>query len=234
MPERRHALARSRRIDRQAERHRVLGDPARLTIMEAVIERPLLMSELTALTGLHRNTVRAHLARLVEAGLLTTERRAPIGPGRPATRYRLRDSLAAPGTEHRLLIRSLLSLVAGAYRHGAPGLAEQEGYGLGRQIGETLDRRSVERALAQVVGMLRDLAFAPELTMGRGVSRIALHHCPFAVSPDDPRGGIICAFHLGLIRGVVDVAGPRGQHDVRLLPHVGQDLCRAEIRFAAS
>ena len=234
MSEQPRALARRRRIDSQAERHRLLGDPARLMIMEAVTDRPMLISELTALTGLHRNTVRAHLARLIEAGLLTTERRHPIGPGRPATRYRLRDSLGIPGTEQRLLIRSLLRMVSGAYSQEAPGLAEAEGRRLGRQLAVALDRPSIEQALRQVVGMLRDLAFAPELTAGDGVSLIALHHCPFAVTPDDPRGGIICAFHLGLIRGVVDVAGPQGRHLVRLLPHVEPDFCRAEIRFAAS
>jgi predicted ArsR family transcriptional regulator len=234
MTERQPALVRQRHIDRQAERHRLLGDPARLMIMEAVTDGPRLISELTALTGLHRNTLRAHLARLIDAGLLTTERRQPIGPGRPATRYLLRDSLGIPGTEQRLLIRSLLRMVSGAYSQDAPGRAETEGRRLGRQLGLALDPPSIEQALRQVVGMLRDLAFAPELTAAEGVNLIALHHCPFAVKADDPRGGIICAFHLGLIRGVVDVAGPRGQHLVRLLPHVEPDLCRAEIRFAAS
>ncbi|HET8570352.1 MAG TPA: helix-turn-helix domain-containing protein [Candidatus Limnocylindria bacterium] len=220
-------------LARRAERHRLLGDPARLLIIDAITERPRLTSELTALTGLHRNTVRAHLARLIEAGLLTTERRPPTGPGRPAVRYRLRDRLGLPGAEQGLLIQSLLRLVDGAYRAGGAPPAEQEGYAVGRRLAASTAEPSVERVLSAVVGVLRDLAFAPELSSRNDVNEIALHSCPFAVSPDDPRGGIICAFHLGLIRGIVDTAGPPGKHLVRLLPHVAPDLCRAEIRLVS-
>jgi predicted ArsR family transcriptional regulator len=220
-------------LARRAERHRLLGDPARLLIIDAITERPRLTSELTALTGLHRNTVRAHLARLIEAGLLTTERRPPTGPGRPAVRYRLRDRLGLPGAEQGLLIQSLLRLVDGAYRAGGAPPAEQVGYAVGRRLAASTAEPSVERVLSAVVGVLRDLAFAPELSSRNDVNEIALHSCPFAVSPDDPRGGIICAFHLGLIRGIVDTAGPPGKHLVRLLPHVAPDLCRAEIRLVS-
>jgi predicted ArsR family transcriptional regulator len=232
MPHEQLIPARRRRIDRQAEQHRLLGDPARLIIMEAVTDQPRLIAELVALTGLHRNTVRAHLARMIAAGLVTAERREPVGPGRPATRYRLREGLGIPGTEQRLLIRSLLRMVSGASGSEAAGLAEEEGRRIGRQIGASLEPPNATRALTRVIEMLRELAFAPEVTSTTGVSQIALHHCPFAVSADDPRGGIICAFHLGLMRGVVDAAGPPGQHDVWLLPHVAPHLCRAEIRFA--
>jgi predicted ArsR family transcriptional regulator len=222
-----------RHLVRRAERHRLLGDPARLLIIDAITERPRLSTELTALTGLHRNTVRAHLARLIDAGLLTTERRPPTGPGRPAVRYRLRDRLGLPGAEQGLLIQSLLRLVDGAYRAGGTAPAEDEGYAVGRQLATSTAEPPVERVLSAVVGVLRDLAFAPELSSGKEVNQIALHSCPFSVSPDDPRGGIICAFHLGLIRGIVDVAGPPGRHLVRLLPHVAPDLCRAEIRLVS-
>ena len=136
-----------------------------------------------------------------------------------------------PGAEQTLLINSLLRLVAGAYRGGASAEAEEQGYDLGRQLASGVEPESVDAALAQVVGILRDLAFAPELDASGDVKRVALHRCPFAVAPNDPRGAIICAFHLGLIRGVVDVARP-GAHRVLLLPYVTPDFCRAEIRFA--
>lgn len=219
------------RVTWQADRNRLLGDPARLQIVEAIATEPRLISELTALTGLHRNTVREHLGRLIDAGLIAAEPSAPAGPGRPAVRYRLRDRLGLPGAEQTLLINSLLRLVAGAYRAEASAEAEQEGYLLGRQLAAAGKPDTVDAALAQVIAILRDLAFAPELESGDEVKRIALHRCPFAVSPDDQRGTIICAFHLGLIRGVMDVADA-GSHRVRLLPHAGPDFCRAEISFA--
>lgn len=220
------------RASERAAHHRLLGDPARLLIVEALVERPLLISDLVHLTGLHRNTVRAHLARLEAAGVVERERRDPIGRGRPATSYRLRATFAASGAEQRLLIGALVRLLAGAYDDRAEEHALHEGYLAGRQLATAHGPRSIQRALSDVVQILRDLAFSPALTQGRGVTRIALRNCPFAVSPDDPRGGIICAFHLGLIRGVVEGSGPPGSHDVRLLPHVEPSLCRTEIRFA--
>ena len=220
-------------VSRRANEHRLLADPARLLIIDAVTGGPRLITELTALTGLHRNTVRAHLARLIDAGLLTAERSSPSGPGRPAIRYRLRDRLGLPGAEQALLIGSLLRMVEGAYSGGASARAETEGQALGRQLAASSGGEGTDGLLAAVVGILRDLAFAPELVAGGDVNRITLHRCPFAVAAGDPRGAIICAFHLGLIRGVVDATAPPGDHVVRLLPHVAPDLCRAEIRLVS-
>lgn len=221
---------RERTSDRAA-RHRLLGDPTRLVIVEALAAGPRLMSELVQLAGVHRNTVRAHLARLEAAGIVERERRQPVGPGRPADRYLLRRALTPAGAEQRLLMQSLVRLVASAYEDDAATLAEREGERIGRQLAPQGGARSVSDALAEVTAILRELAFAPELDERRHVARIALHACPFAVSPDDPRGGIVCAFHLGLIRGVLGASTPPGQLDVRLLPHVAPSLCRAEIRF---
>jgi len=215
----------------QAARNRVLGDPSRLAIMEALAEGPHLINELSEVTRLHRNTVRAHLARLEQAGLIETTRRAPIGPGQPAIEYRLADGLAPSGAEQRLLIQALLRLVAGAYRAGAGELATAEGERIGRELGSGSAFPTAAQAARQVTTVLRQLAFSPKLTSRDGSVEIALHSCPFEVQADDPRGVIICAFHLGLIRGVVQASAPDDRHDVRLIPHVAPRLCRAEISF---
>ena len=215
----------------QAARNRVLGDPSRLAIMEALAESPHLINELSEVTRLHRNTVRAHLARLEQAGLIETTRRAPVGPGQPAIEYRLADGMAPSGAEQRLLIQALLRLVAGAYRAGAGELATAEGERIGRELGSGSAFPTAAQAVRHVTTVLRQLAFSPKLTSRDGSVEIALHSCPFEVQPDDPRGVIICAFHLGLIRGVVQASAPDGRHDVRLIPHVAPQLCRAEISF---
>ncbi|MEO8510829.1 MAG: helix-turn-helix domain-containing protein [Chloroflexota bacterium] len=219
------------RISDRAARHRLLGDPTRLLIVEALTAGPRLMSELVRLAGVHRNTVRAHLARLEAVGIVERERSTPVGPGRPADRYLLRRALAPAAAEQRLLVQSLVRLVSRAYDAGAVTLAEDEGERIGRQLVPEDGAVSAKEALAGVTAILRELAFAPELSEEPGVTRIALHHCPFAVSPDDPRGGIVCAFHLGLIRGVLGASAPPGPHGVRLLPHVAPGLCRAEIHL---
>jgi predicted ArsR family transcriptional regulator len=214
-----------------AARNRVLGDPSRLLIVEALADGPRLINELAAISGLHRNTVRAHLARLEQAGLIETTRRAPVGPGQPAIEYRLADGMAPSGAEQRLLIQALLRLVAGAYRAGAGELATAEGERIGRELGSGSAFPTAAQAVRHVTTVLRQLAFSPKLTSRDGSVEIALHSCPFEVQPDDPRGVIICAFHLGLIRGVVQASAPDGRHDVRLIPHVAPQLCRAEISF---
>jgi predicted ArsR family transcriptional regulator len=216
----------------QAARNRVLGDPSRLTIMETLAEGPHLINELAEITRLHRNTVRAHLARLERAGLIEATRRAPVGPGQPAIEYRLADGLAPSGAEQRLLIQALLRLVAGAYRAGAGELATAEGERIGRELGSGSIFPTAAQAVRHVTKVLRQLAFSPKLSSRGGAAAITLHSCPFEVEADDPRGIIVCAFHLGLIRGVVQASAPDGErHQVRLLPHVEPQLCRAEISF---
>ncbi len=192
------------------------------------------MGELVERAGVHRNTVRAHLARLIDAGVVERERVARPGPGRPAERYRLREAIAPSGVEQRLLISALVRLVASAYEAGAEEQAREEGLRIGRQLGAAHPRRTVSAAVQEVTRLLRDLSFAPQLAERARVSDIELRSCPFAVSPDDPRGTIICAFHLGLIRGVLETSAPSVALDVRLLPHVGPSLCRAEIRYSES
>ena len=53
----------------RAERHRLLGNPHRLAIVEALEEAPREISELARLLGVHPTTVRDHLGKLLEAGV---------------------------------------------------------------------------------------------------------------------------------------------------------------------
>lgn len=219
------------RLETRADQNRLLAEPSRLMILDALGERPRLISELAEITGLHRNTLRAHLAQLQDAGLVRAERREPVGPGRPAIRYRLQRDLAVSGAEQRLLVQALVAMVARAYDQGADAMAAEEGERIGRELATRIELPDVHAAVRQVSSVLRRLAFSPRVTRQGPDSEIALRSCPFEVHADDPRGAIICAFHLGLIRGVVAGASPDDRHTVRLLPHVEPGLCRAEISF---
>src|SRR5258708_8694530 len=87
----------------RAERHRLLSDVRRLAIVEALEEGPRQVPELADLLGVHPTTVRAHLERLLDAGVLEEEPGIPTGRGRPAKRYRLRQPLLRRGPQLPLL-----------------------------------------------------------------------------------------------------------------------------------
>lgn len=76
--------------------HRALADTSRVAILEELrrAREPLDVAQLTERVGLHRNTVRSHLAVLQRAGLVGGEVGKHEGPGRPRVVYRpLRGAL---------------------------------------------------------------------------------------------------------------------------------------------
>jgi biotin operon repressor len=61
-------------LDRLVETFKALGDPSRLRILGAVAERPRTGKELGELLGLGAPTISHHVAKLVDAGLVTVTR----------------------------------------------------------------------------------------------------------------------------------------------------------------
>lgn len=220
-------------LRRQADRYRLLADPTRLAILEALGDGPREVSELATATGVHRNTVRAHLIRLDAAGVLAADPTVPSGRGRPALRYRLREPLPIDGHEFRVLVDALLRLLERAYHDDVMQVGEAEGYDVGRRLGSLARVPTPELALRRVMEVLRHLSFDPRLVTRGGVSEIQLRACPFGVKQGDARGAIVCAFHLGLIRGVAETSGLQPRPQVELLPHQLADACLARIAFAA-
>jgi predicted ArsR family transcriptional regulator len=222
------SVSNTRALKERAERHRLLSDPTRLAIVEALSEGPREIGELARVTGVHRNTVRAHLLRLDEAGVLAVEEGLPAGPGRPSRRYRLREPLGGSGCEIRLLIEGLAGALSRAEGPLATQAAEEQGRELGRQLGRRLDYPSVEQAVGQIMALLDRLSFAPKLRRRPSTFEIELGHCSFGVHPEDPSASVICAFHLGLIRGVAEESRT-GLGRIRMLPFIPAGGCRAEI-----
>ncbi|HEX5465596.1 MAG TPA: helix-turn-helix domain-containing protein [Candidatus Limnocylindrales bacterium] len=218
---------------RQADHYRLLADPTRLAIMEALGDGPREVAELAATTGVHRNTVRAHLTRLDEAGVLATESTLPAGRGRPALRYRLREPLPIDGHEFRVLVDALLRLLERAYRRDATQVGEREGYEVGRRLSSLARVPSRQLAIRRVMDVLRHLSFDPRLTSKGNVAEIQLRACPFGVREDDAQGAIVCAFHLGLIRGVAETSGLSPRPRVELHPHLLPNACLTRIAFEA-
>lgn len=216
-------------LQTRAERHRLLSDPTRLAIVEALREGPREISELARITGVHRNTVRAHLDRLEEAGALVSEPVPRAGRGRPALQYRLREHLTLDSDGYRILIEGLVQLVREARSGEAAPAAEDQGAELGRKLGRHLAYPTSEQAVREVTAILEQLSFAPSTTRDGERYEIELRNCPFWGGLAEEHGEVICSFHLGLIRGVAEVTSGDSVQ-VTLHPFVEQQrLCRVLI-----
>ena len=215
----------------KAQRYRLLADARRLAILEALGEGPRQVPELARLLNIHPTTVRSHLEKLEEAGVLEAEAGVPSGRGRPSKRYRLRRPLLASDPEVRLFVGSLVSLLRQASGESAASSAEAEGERRGRELARTFKHPSQEQALREVIELLEHLSFAPAPPVSKGDSvEVDIRHCPLRVDPYDPDGAVVCAFHKGLVKGVADVASDQPV-DVRLLPFVAPGICRVELRI---
>ncbi len=80
------------------EQARALGDPTRHAIFEFVADaaHPVDVAELTDHFGLNHNAIRQHLAKLVDAQLVTESRATGGGRGRPRLQYRLHPRRGEP------------------------------------------------------------------------------------------------------------------------------------------
>jgi DNA-binding transcriptional ArsR family regulator len=62
-------------LERTALQFRLLGEPMRLKILEAVCDRPRAVNDIVAAVGATQANVSRHLSLLAAAGLLTREKR---------------------------------------------------------------------------------------------------------------------------------------------------------------
>ena len=193
---------------------KALGDETRYAMYRelAASTAPLSAQELADALGLHANTVRLHLERLRDAGLVESEAVHRGTVGRPQHRYFLAPG--APGLGFDPPAHALLAglLAAMAERLGAnPDDAADTGFVWGTEAGRRTRSSSCVSAL---VGELERLGFEPVAdTPGSGIPvdgptavRIEFLHCPFReLAEAYPE--LVCNLHRGLCEGVVDQVG---------------------------
>lgn len=182
-------------------------------------------------TGLHFSTVRAHLDRLVEAGLLVKARASDGAPGRPAWRYRAAAPEPAPAP-YRTLAAALLEHLA-TTGGGIPA-AVKAGQAWGRRLAgaETGPGDPVGTTMAVLHGLgfePRAQPAPPSTDDGGDEVEVHLRTCPFldlvGQQPD-----VMCALHAGMIRGVLQGAGAQdGQ--ASLEPFAAPNACVARLRL---
>ena len=195
---------------------RVLGDNTRYAIYLELARspRPLVTAEIAETLGLHPNTVRPHLERMREVGLLdvTTDARGEVG--RPQHRYSLSAEAPSLGFEPPLMPMLARMVLAMARRLGAsPTDAMVVGEAEGAARAVRYD--DAPSALEALVADLDRLGFDPLVTAADGddtdpdapvTAVVAFANCPFAdLARDHP--DLVCALHRGLVAGFVAQMG---------------------------
>ena len=203
----------------KAELFKALGHPARIRILELLVDGEQPVSRLLAETGLEPSTLSQHLAIVKRIGLVESSRKGN------AVTYRLTD----PSVEQFLAAaRAVLASTLGRARRALEGLER----GLSRCDPR---RKRFARAAAQLLPGRRDYvgisrSWRGDLLAGLTVGVVAL---PLAlgfgvVSGVGARAGIVTAIVAGIVAAVfggssVQVSGPTGAMAVVLVPIVARD-----------
>jgi predicted ArsR family transcriptional regulator len=182
-------------------RHRALGSARRVEILRLVRAEPgLTAAVVAARTGLHLNTVREHLDRLVGAGVLVKARASAGMRGRPSWRYRAVEDDPTPATApYRALAAALLDDLGGP-AGGGRAAAARIGERWGRALAAVIAPGEPGRA---VLAVLTDLGFDPQLREGGAVH---LRSCPY-LDLVGRHPAAVCELHAGVVRGVLGAVG---------------------------
>jgi predicted ArsR family transcriptional regulator len=200
----------------------------RLRILQLLQESrdALGIQDLVEQVGLHPNTVRFHLVRLVRDGLVQRQSEARTTPGRPRFTYAAEDA-ASEQRSYGLLAKILASFMTEALPDAASA-ATRAGRSWGRYLTQRpapYSRTSEKTAVSTLVDSLATIGFAPEPTVdGR---EIHLRNCPFREVADENLQ-VVCAVHLGIMQGVLaELRSP--VTTTRLEPFVEPHLCVAHL-----
>jgi predicted ArsR family transcriptional regulator len=211
------------------EVHKALADGTRHRLYRylRLSGRPVSVRELSARLSLHPNTLRPHLRRLEEVGLVASEISREPTVGRPQTLYAAIDREDREGRDYRLLAEILTGLVSGSRaRERARERARDWGeYLVGRSVAKPGARKPAGPDLALLQEALADAGFDPRFRR-RGARRvdIGLRDCPFRDLLDEHRE-LVCAIHQGLLEGMLEGSHPRLRlADLR--PLAERQVCR--------
>jgi predicted ArsR family transcriptional regulator len=199
---------------------KALGDNTRYAIYLELARAPvpLATAEIADGLGLHANTVRPHLERMRDVGLLEVQTDPRGSVGRPQHRYSLAAGAPSLGLEppsFPLLARMLLRLAAlgGASADDAAEAGREQG-----RADAALVAGDVVPCLDALVAELDRLGFDPAVAGDGHEATIGFAHCPFRelaeANPD-----LVCGLHRGLVEGFVEATGGGSVAEFRNLVH---------------
>ena len=186
---------------------KALGDNTRYAIYLELARSPVALStaDISDALDLHPNTVRPHLERMREVGLLDVEVDSRGTVGRPQHRYFLAEDAPSLGLEpsaFRLLARLLA--VAAASAAVDSDTVVRIGREHGRQAAAL--RQDAGACVTALMAELAELGFDPAAADDGATTSVAFTHCPFQplaeVFPE-----LVCNLHRGIVEGFVERKG---------------------------
>ena len=193
------------------EVHKALADDTRYRLYRylRLSGRPVPVRELSTRLSLHANTLRPHLRRLEEAGLVASEtRRGPSAVGRPQTVYTAWPTNERDGRDYRLLADILASLITGTRARRGPGARPRVGgYLVTRHAPPPGGAPSGAEPRGAPGSAGRGRVRPPLPPEGTRTVEISLRDCPFRDLLDEHRE-LVCAVHRGLLEGMLGGSRP--------------------------
>ena len=209
---------------------KALGDNTRFAIYEELVRAatPLSTGEVASALGLHPNTIRPHLERMRDAGLLTVRVDSRGSVGRPQHRYGVSSEAPSLGIEPPSypLLAGLLANVAAAEAPAADRVAS-----VGARHGRVLAKAAAPTATCGegLNVALQELGFSPAASGDSRGTSIRFTECPYRrmaeAFPD-----LVCQLHRGIVEGYVAEKG--GSTVVEFATLEDRDPCRVELADA--
>jgi predicted ArsR family transcriptional regulator len=192
--------------------HKALADDTRHRLYRylRLSGRPLSVREMATRLSLHPNTVRPHLRRLQEAGLVASETSRGAAVGRPQTLFTVVHREQPEGRDYRLLADILAGLLTSPRaRDRAETQAREWGaYLAGRSVPRPGARRAAGPNLAMLQEALADAGFDPRFRRrGPDTVEISMRDCPFRDLLEEHRD-LVCAVHRGILEGILGASRP--------------------------
>ena len=200
---------------------KALGDNTRYAIYLELARSPVALStgDIAETLDLHPNTVRPHLERMRDAGLLDVEVDNRGTVGRPQHVYSLASDSPSLGLEPPVypVLSGMLARVAAALGPTAARRSADAGAPRGRKAAA---------CVAAVMAELTDMGFDPASADDGSVTTVAFTRCPFReLAEAYPE--VVCHLHRGIVEGMVAALG--GVEVERFATLADRDPCRVEL-----
>lgn len=209
--------------------HEALAEPSRRQLLELLrAGGPADVQVLAGRTGLHVTTIRSHLDRLAQAGLVTARPQQRGRRGRPRILYSaVPDGADREAATYQEMVGALVGELARS--DNGPELAAAAGRAWGEQLAGPASSPHFDQVPARLVDVMETLGFGP--AAGRHGNEIVLTACPLLdVATRHPE--VVCTLHRGLLEGLaVDPDGRTVLADLR--PFATERGCVVELEARA-